>query len=265
MIHIPLIWRDEIPPYEDQHFPGTLGYSQNTKLMIFPPIFTIIFLIFSWLIWLLCKWRSWPRPSVSIMLVCSTSIASVYVKTLQGLEACLLNPLCDLLYLISLFPFLTKVSFWLIVLYLPIALATKPKIIFDHKKQWWLAIIIIALAARYITTDDSLLYLRILSTLIDSDRVTISIIYGFTMLILIPWLIWLLLKISDSLRPALPTMFMYSISTANAFSRFFIEWSICTHSRGCDVDFSLTPYLVDIVVWFILLYAIMKLITRTER
>lgn len=232
--------------------------------MTFHPIFTIFLLIFSWLIWLLFKWRSWPRPSFSIMLICSTSIAIVYIKSLQGLEACLLNPLCDPIYLISLFPFLAEVSFWLIVLYLPISLATKPKIIFEHKKHWWLAIIIIALSTRQITTESSLFYLRTLSTLIDSDRVTMSIIYGFAMLIIIPWLIWLLFKISNSPRPALPTMLMYTISTANAFSRFYIEWSVCTHWRGCEVNFSLVPYLVDVVVWFILLYAIMKLIIRME-
>ena len=85
--------------------------------------------------------------------------------------------------------------------------------------------------------------------------------------ILIPWLIWLLLDVVERPRPALPVMLIYSISAANASTRLWFQEYVCkgVFSRVCEVDFSLPMFLLEIVLWFIPLYALMKWISRLEK
>jgi hypothetical protein len=106
----------------------------------------------------------------------------------------------------------------------------------------------------------------ILRYLTYSNLITTDFYFYPVMGMLIPWFIWLLLGIFNRSRPALPDMLIYSISAANVATRLWAQEYICTFgmSRRCEVYFSLPLFLVEIALWFIPLYFLMKLIVRQE-
>jgi hypothetical protein len=201
---------------------------------------------------------------VSILLLFSISIGITYIKSWQGLRACLNNPSCDpdpsLPFI--LFPLLGEVSFWLIALYVPIALALNPVKLFKQNRNRWIALVVIALAIWRIVVMEPFDIFRDLTY---SKLITTDFYFYPVIGILIPWFIWLLLGMLERPRPALPIMIIYSLSVANASTRLWVQESLCTIiSRSCEVEFSLPLFIGEIALWFIPLYALMKLISRIE-
>jgi hypothetical protein len=161
-----------------------------------------------------------------------------------------------------LFPLLGEISFWLIVLYLPIALTLKPVKLFEPKRNWLIALLAIALAIWYVFYLEPFANIRDLTY---PNLITTDFYFYPVMSILVPWFIWLLLGRIERPRPALPTMIIYLISAANASTRLWVQESLCTIiSRSCEVYFSLLLFIGEIALWFIPLYALMKLISRIE-
>lgn len=241
----------------------------------FQTIHPIWWLFFSWLIWVLLRWRNWPRPSLSIMLMYSASIGIFLIRFWQSFNASLNNPNFDPILPIPFFllPFLAAVSFWLIVLYIPISLTLKPKKLFDQKRYWWITFLVLSLAAWHLLSEVSYSTIRALVYLFQnitySDLISTNIYFYPAMGLLIPLLIWLFLRVSEHSRPALPTISLYLISLVNASTMLWIEASACkaviNPSRNlCEVNFSLPLFLGEIALWFISLYAIVRLISRIE-
>ena len=230
-----------------------------------PFLYPLGCVFFCWLIWLLFKWRNWPRPNLSIMLLFTTSIGITYIQSWQGLNACLKNPSCDpdpsLPFV--LFPLLAEVSFWLIALYVPVTLALKPKVIIDQRKNWWIVLLIVAFAIWHIFEFGPFSIIRelIYFNLIATDIFFYTVI-GFT----VPWIVWWFLGNVDCPRPSLQIMFIYSIAAINASTRLWVGEIMCNIiSHSCEVNFSLLLFAGEIALWFIPLYALMKLISRMER
>ena len=222
------------------------------------PLYPIWWLFLSWIIWLLLRWRNLSRPSVSIMLLYSTSIIIFFIKTWQGLNACI-----ELCYFdFSVFPFLAEVSFWFVVLYVPVSLALKPKFIFDRRKKWWISLLVTGLAIWHILSEESL---SRISDYIYFDLFTTDIFFYTALGIFVPWFIWWLLTKIERPRPSVAIMILYSISAINTSTRLWPAIYVCKFFRDvCDVDFSLPLFLLEVAIWFIPLYALMKLISRAE-
>lgn len=225
-------------------------------LIIYPLHYLLWWFFFSWLIWLLLRWRNWTRPTLSTMLIYSAAVGIFYINSSQKFEACI--ELC--LPFFSLFPFIAAVSFWFIVLYVPLALASKTQVISEQiKRNWWIAVLMIALAVWHIPFGMA----GIVRFPENFDFITSAIFFYPAMAILLPWLFWLLLAFFSWSRPALSTMFIYSISAANATMRLWFETLV--YGRYSRDFFSLSLFLADVAVWFIAFYVLMKLIIRIER
>jgi len=189
------------------------------------------------------------------MLIYSTAVAIFYINSSQEFEACI--GLCFPSF--SLFPFIAAVSFWFIVLYVPIALASKTQVVSEQiRRNWWIALLMIALAVWHIPFGIA----GIVRFPKNFDFITSDIFFYPAMAILLPWLFWLLLAFFSWPRPTLSTMVIYSISAANATIRLWFEALISgRYSRGF---FSLSLFLADVTVWFIAFYVLMKLTVRIE-
>jgi hypothetical protein len=195
------------------------------------------------------------------MLIYSAAVGIFYIRYWQGVNTALKVELVDTSFL--LLRFLAGVSFWYIVLYVPIALALKPKSIFDQRRNWWIALLVLALAVWYLVSPESL---ALISDFIYFDLI-ITDIFVYTILgIFFPWFIWWLLGKIERPRPSLPIIILYSISAAIVSTRLWDEIFACKLVRYvCEVRFSLPLFLVEVALWFIPLYALLKLISRIER
>ena len=159
-----------------------------------------------------------------------------------------------------LLPFLAAVSFWLIVLYVPIMLALKPQTVFEQiRRKWWIAFPILALAVGHVFVGT----VEIIRSLENFDLIASDIFFYLAMVVLLPWLFWLLLKFFRWPEPTLLTMFIYSIAVTNAAFRLWIEGII--YSVVSKVTFSVPLFLGEVAMWFVALYVLMKLILRIER
>jgi hypothetical protein len=78
------------------------------------------------------------------------------------------------------------------------------------------------------------------------------------------WLIWLFIKLTPWPRPTLPIMLIYSVSVLIEFVKSFRELEACFIIEICAPFFSLLWFLVDVSFWFIILYALMKWISRIK-
>jgi len=214
-------------------------------------------LIFSWLIWLALRWRNWTRPSVPIMLVYSMSVGIFYIKSRQALNGCI--ELCAPSFFV--FPFIAAVSFWFLVLYIPIVLTLKPRTLFEQvRRNWWIAFPVIAFAAWHF----SVAILGIICSLDYSPFIRLGIFSDFlfypVLIILLSWLFWLLLPVFQLPTPTFLTMFAFSIAVLNAFIRIWMNAIL-----NDRVTFSLPLFLLDVMIWFISLYGLTKLVLRMER
>lgn len=212
-----------------------------------------------------------PRPSMSIMLMYLTSIGISFIRSWQSFKASSNNPLFDPVLPVPflLLPFLATVSFWLIVLYVPIVLALKPKKLFDQKRYWWIALLVLSLAVWHLLSEESVSDIRPVvysfRDLTYSDLISTNIYFYPVIGLLIPLLIWLFLGIIERSRPALPTIIVYLISLANASTMLWIEAYVCRIAGNlCEVNFSFPSFLGEIALWFITLYALIRLISRIE-
>jgi hypothetical protein len=199
------------------------------------------------------------------MLLFSTAVGISYIKSWQHLRTCLNHPTCDpdpsLPFVLILL--LGEISFWLIILYVPIALTLKPVKLFEQKRSLWIVLLVIALAVWNILETQPF---SILGDLTYSNLITTDFYFYPVMGMLIPWFIWLLLGFFNRYWLALQTMLIYSISVANVATRLWEQEYVCTFMiRRCEVSFSLPLFIGEIALWFIPLYALMKLISRIEK
>jgi hypothetical protein len=65
-----------------------------TNLLNYPLYYPVWWLLGSWIIWVFLKWTSWPRPTLSMMLLYSISVAIEFVESVRELEACFAIELC---------------------------------------------------------------------------------------------------------------------------------------------------------------------------
>jgi hypothetical protein len=228
-----------------------------------PLLYPLWWLFFSWLIWSLLKRRHWPRPSVSIMLIYSTSTGIFFLRNLQGYVNCI--ELCVPYF--SLFSFIVEVSFWSVVLYIPISLAIKPGKLLEQKKNWCI-IFLVALGVGLILSEESVYEFRSLPFAIRDltyfDLISKDIYFYPVMGMLVPWFIWLLLGIFERSRPNLSIMLIYSLSLASITTRLWVRDEMCKMGNLCVVNFSLPLFVGEFALWFVPLYALMKLISRIE-
>ena len=231
-----------------------------TEALTFPLHYLVWWFFFSWLIWLLLRWRNWQRPTVSMMLIYSISGAIFYIKSWQFPRECI--EFCIPTF--SVLPFIASVSFWFIVLYVPIALASKTQAVFEQiRRNWWITLLMIALAVWHISFGlaDIKRLLENFDTI--ASGLFSDLFFYPAMVILLSWLFWLGLTFLLWPRPTLSTMFIYSIAVANASIRLWVD---ALASRRYSPDFfSLSLFLSELVVWFIVLYVFLKLTIRTER
>lgn len=203
-------------------------------------------------------------PTISAMLIYSTAVGIFYIKSSQRFEACIRIEWCAPSF--SLFPFIAEVSFWFIVLYVPIVFASKPQAAFEQiKRNWWIAAPMIAFSVWHISVGVGGA-IRSLRYLGDFDLIACDIFFYPALGLLLPWLFWLLPKFFQLPGPALPTMLIYSVAAANASIRLWIE--AVRHGvvrYVCRGAFSLPLFLAEVVMWFIALYVLMKLTLRMER
>ena len=229
--------------------------------MDFPRMFIeILWLIFTWIIWLLLKWRNWPRPSMSVMLIYSTAVVIFDIRYWQGINTALKVELVDTSF--SLLRLLAGVSFWFVLLYVPVALTLKPKSIFDQRKYWWIALLILSLSVWHIVSPESL---SLISDFIYFDLIITKIFLYTLLMIFVPWIIWWFIGKIEQPWPSLPIMLLYSISATIVSARFWDETFACKLVRyACKVDFSLPLFLAEIALWFLPLYALLKLVLKVE-
>jgi hypothetical protein len=231
-----------------------------TEATTFPLHYLVWWFFFSWVIWLLLRWRNWPRPTIAIMLIYSATVGIFYANSLQRFEACI--ELC--LPFFSVLPFIGAISFWFIVLYIPIALASKKQAISEQiRRNWWTAFLLIAFAVWHISV--GLAYINGLLEISDSIASGIfsdSFFYP-AMAILLPWLFWLVLPFFPWPRPTLSTMLIYSISVANVAIRLSLD--ALASGRYSPGFFSLSLFLSELAAWFTALYVLLKLTVRVER
>jgi hypothetical protein len=126
------------------------------------------------------------------MLIFSAAVGITYIKSWLHLKACLNHPGCDpdpsLPFILILL--LGEVSFWLIVLHVPVAMALKPVILLEQKRNWWIVLLVIALAVWNLLETQPFAILHDLSY---SKFITTDFYFYPVMGILVPWFIWLLL------------------------------------------------------------------------
>lgn len=85
-------------------------------------------------------------------------------------------------------------------------------------------------------------------------------------LFLLSWLIWVLLKLFHRRRPAFSTMFIYSISVAVAFIRYRLQVLACLRLENyCEVPFSIPLFILEVALWFLVLYILMRLVLRAMK
>ena len=85
-------------------------------------------------------------------------------------------------------------------------------------------------------------------------------------LLVLSWLIWILLKRFYRRRPAFSTMLIYSVSIVLAFIRYHLEVLGCLRSvHYCEVPFSNLMFIFETILWFLVLYVPIKLISRASR
>ncbi len=192
------------------------------------------------------------------MFIYSVSVGIFYIKSWQAFRACMRFELCAPSF--SLLPFLAAISFWLIVLYVPIMLALKPQTVFEQiRGKWWIAFPILALAIGH----GLVRTVEVIHSLENFDLIASDIFFCLAMVVLLPWFFLLLLKFFRWSEPTLLTMFIYSIAVTNAAFRPWVEGII--YSVVSKVTFSVPLFLGEVVMWFVALYILMKLILRMER
>ena len=87
----------------------------------------------------------------------------------------------------------------------------------------------------------------------------------------IGWSTWLILKVCQWPRPRLSTMLIYTVSVAIAFDLQLPMMRICGFYVTIFKDRSFCPsppwhrFFSDAVVWFIVIYIVMKLISRINQ
>ena len=226
-----------------------------SDLITYPLHYPWWWLLFSWVIWLVLKWRNWVRPTLLIMLLYSIAVGIFYIKSWQSLLACMRIELCAPTF--SIFPFIAAVSFWMVVLYFPITGTLQSGAISQQvRKSWWIVLPVVVLAIWHI----SLVSAGIIRSLQDSNLIASEILFYPVMTILVAWLLWFLLPIFHLPTPTLPTMFLYSISVANASTRLWVNAIVCTLvAYDCETIFSFPLFLAEIIIWFIALFVLMKL------
>ena len=85
-------------------------------------------------------------------------------------------------------------------------------------------------------------------------------------LLVLSWFIWILLRRFHKRHPALSTMLIYSVSIAFAFIRYWLNVLGCLRLVNyCEVPFSNSMFIFEIVLWFLALSLLMKLIVRVSR
>ncbi|HLO31151.1 MAG TPA: hypothetical protein VK249_18525 [Anaerolineales bacterium] len=85
-------------------------------------------------------------------------------------------------------------------------------------------------------------------------------------ILLLGWLIWLILKVCQWPRPNLSTMLIYTVSVGIALSLNLPRIRVCTALAGfCTNPLIWQRFLLDIAVWFIVVYLVMKSISRMDR
>jgi hypothetical protein len=221
-------------------------------------LYPIWWLFFSWVIWLLLRWRNWPRPRLSVMLIYSAAIIIFFIRDWQGYISAFKVELVIISF--SLVRFLAGVSFWSIILYVPVALTLKPKIIFDPRRYWWIALLVLAFPVWYLAHQSPAL----IGYFIYFDMITTDIFFYTLLGFFVPWFIWLLLGRIERPRPSVPIMILYSISAAIVFARLWDEAYVCKMVSWCEFDFSLPLFMVEVALWFIPLFVLLKLISRVE-
>jgi hypothetical protein len=196
------------------------------------------------------------------MLIYSLSVAMFYFKSWQypSLGECL--EFCIPIFFAL--PFIASVSFWFIVLYVPIALASKTQAVFEQiRRNWWIILLILALAVWHI----SFRLADINRLLKNFDSIALglfsNIFFYPAMIILLSWLLWLVLTFFPWPRPSLSTMLIYSIAVANASSALWVD-ALASRRHSPD-SFSLSWFLSELIPWFIALYVFLKLTMRIER
>ena len=231
-----------------------------TELTTYPLYYLLWWLFFSWFLWLLLKWRKWRRPTISIMLICSTAVGIFFINSLKQVERCI--ELC--LPSFSLFPFIAAVSFWYIVLYVPIVLASKTQSVSEQiRRNRWIALLMLILAVWHVSAGLGGIIGSLENYDFTASDIFSDIFFYPAMGILLPWLFWLLLTFFPWNRLTLPTMFIYSISLASASVRLW--FSALSYRRSSGGFFSLSLFLAEVAMWFITLYVLMKLTVRIER
>lgn len=189
----------------------------------------------------------------------SISVGIFYIKSWQVFRACMRIELCAPTF--SFFSFIAAVSFWLIVLYLPITLASKASVVSEQiRRNWWIALLVIALAVWHV----SVRLVGIIPSLENPALIAYDVLFYPAMLILLPWLFWLLLKFCQWSSPTLPSMVIYSVSAAYATIRLWIE-ALVYRRYCCEGMLSVPLFLAEVAMWFTALYVLMKLTLRIER
>lgn len=215
-------------------------------------------LLFSWLLWLLLiKLKIWSHLTLSMMLVYSASILVVFFRSWHEISVCLKIELCYPSF--SLLQFLPEIAFWLIILYWSIIPASKLRMTVKQPQNRWIIILLCILAIWHILAE----FLRLFYL---SHALTSSNILLFsTLLLLVPWVVWMLLKIGNWIRPNVSAMMVYTASAMITIIRLWDSVIICeNHMEYCQEIFSLSSFLTEIVIWFISLYTLMKLVSKME-
>src|SRR6266542_335696 len=90
-------------------------------------------------------------------------------------------------------------------------------------------------------------------------------------MLLFGWLVWLILKVCQWPRPSLPTMLIYSVSVAIALDLQLPTMRVCGAFIEMFGDKRLCPdapwqrFFSDNLLWFVVIYVVMKLISRINR
>jgi len=224
-----------------------------------PLNYSIVWLIFSWLIWLFLKLFKWARPTPPTMLIYSAAVIIVFIRDWQEITACMKIELCYQSF--ELLSFLAEVAFWFIVLYASITL--NPGKILKSGKYGWLGILVIVFGIWYVITE-SIKITNSLKTPLGVEISILTIILG----LLIPWLFWVLfIGLWRLSRSSTQIMLIYSVSVVLTFIRFLNDamlntWACELYGMYCQEEI-LTSFLTEVIVWFLPLYALLKLVSKT--
>jgi len=219
-------------------------------LATYPLNYPIVWLFFSWMVWLSLKLFKKTRPTASIMLIYSAAVSIVFVRGLQKFEACMRIELCAPYF--ELFPFLAEVAFWFVILCASITL--QPGAILKSGKHGWLGLLAVELGAWQFIVE----LIGIINSLKTEAGVGIAL-QTLILWLLIPWLFWMLfIGLWQSPQPTARIMLMYSVSAILTCIRFSYDAMIDPES------FSLISFLTQTVYWFVPLYALLKLVSKIE-